>query len=690
MSDIIFEKACNPKGGGYDENEDISVNLAIASPLLSRFDLIMILHDKKDLDWDRRVSSFILNGHNLSDINSIDDEEENEKPSLKVKKEKTNEGVSTEGFNSSGSNFSSSSNSNDDDKKKIQSDLWTLEQLKSYIAFVKSTIHPEINHEAQQILMAYYRKQRSADLRNQARTTIRLLESMVRLTQAHARLMFKQTAEIQDAIFAIILMECSLNCTSLDSALSALHSTFPADPDLLYPKQEMKILKKLGLEHLCTSSTPPPSSVSSSPPALHFDFPNNNNNNNNVNKINNNNRKRNTAINNNNNNNNNGSISSYFNRSRANKDEEEDDEKSITDFINNTKNNKKKSNISNNNNNNSNIANIANISTSNDNDVRGDDFDEENTEKMSTQNIKEHTNNRNNFNNNQNNHSNSKNKNNITNNNINNNNNNQSLNKDLFQNQKKNNSDLNKIANTIINEKEDKQEKVPINTERVSLEKTEEGSLFSRLAPNDFSRKRNHNFIDDFDVDDIDDFDDQTPTTNESPQTFQKSNVKSFISETAEKKIENSKVVNKQVFSVHTMFSSLQEENNNNNVANDSPSRQSPKKKQKLDDEWDEFADNVSTGCSPPSSVFSSNPIASIAVPNFSASFSLPTFEGIPKAPSLSLHSNFSSLIGQNNHKVDEDIDDLDLDDDDSSSSKGNTTIEFKMPLVTQKRKSFV
>ncbi|XP_021911294.1 probable DNA helicase MCM9, partial [Carica papaya] len=51
--------ATNPKGQ-FDPDQSLSVNTALSGPLLSRFDIILVLLDTKNPDWDIVVSSHIL------------------------------------------------------------------------------------------------------------------------------------------------------------------------------------------------------------------------------------------------------------------------------------------------------------------------------------------------------------------------------------------------------------------------------------------------------------------------------------------------------------------------------------------------------------------------------------------------------------------------------------------------------
>eukprot|EP00257_Ricinus_communis_P026924 XP_025014338.1 probable DNA helicase MCM9 isoform X2 [Ricinus communis] len=195
---IVFG-ATNPKGQ-YDPYQTLSVNTALSGPLLSRFDIVLVLLDTKNPEWDAVVSSHIL-----------------------AEKE------------------SGKGNENDD-----LANIWTLAMLRRYIHFVKGYFKPILTTEAEKIISSYYQLQRRSATDNAARTTVRMLESLIRLAQAHARLMFRNEVTTLDAIMAILCIESSMTTSAIvDSIGNALHSNFTENPDQEYMKQERLILAKL-------------------------------------------------------------------------------------------------------------------------------------------------------------------------------------------------------------------------------------------------------------------------------------------------------------------------------------------------------------------------------------------------------------------------------------------------------------
>lgn len=196
---IVFG-ATNPKGH-YDPGQSLSVNTTLSGPLLSRFDIVLVLLDTKNPEWDAVVSSHIL---------AEPEESENGK------------------------------------RDENLANIWPLPLLRRYIHFVKGYFKPVLTKEAEKVISSYYQLQRRSATHNAARTTVRMLESLIRLAQAHARLMFRNEVTRLDAITAILCIESSMTTSAIvDSVGNALHSNFTENPDQEYAKQERLILEKL-------------------------------------------------------------------------------------------------------------------------------------------------------------------------------------------------------------------------------------------------------------------------------------------------------------------------------------------------------------------------------------------------------------------------------------------------------------
>lgn len=194
----------NPKGT-YDPYQPLTVNTTLSGPLLSRFDIVLVLLDTKNPEWDKIVSSHILNEHS---------------------KHQESSGVN----NSRG--------------------FWNLAMLRRYVQYVKEHFQPVLTSEAESVIISYYQLQRRSGTQNAARTTIRMLESLIRLAQAHARLMFRDKVTRADAIAAVFCVESSMTTSAmLDNVGNALHSSFANNPDDEYAKQERLILEKLNLSN---------------------------------------------------------------------------------------------------------------------------------------------------------------------------------------------------------------------------------------------------------------------------------------------------------------------------------------------------------------------------------------------------------------------------------------------------------
>ncbi|XP_076180354.1 DNA helicase MCM9 [Ptiloglossa arizonensis] len=197
--------AINPSGGQFDDEEEWETNLG--DPLLSRFDLILLLRDNRNPEWDRLTSDHILRAAYETRENTAQTDSKNHIELLK-----------SEG-------------------------LWKEDTLREYLAYIHS-LQPILTKEAELVLRTIYLYHRSHPGRREERTTVRLLDSLIRLAEGHAKLMYKSKIELMDAIYVVKLIgveptfETDLGCS------------FPSDPMATYRSEGRKLLRIIGLEQL--------------------------------------------------------------------------------------------------------------------------------------------------------------------------------------------------------------------------------------------------------------------------------------------------------------------------------------------------------------------------------------------------------------------------------------------------------
>jgi DNA replication licensing factor MCM6 len=133
--------AANPIYGRYDRSKTLRANVQLSAPILSRFDLFFVVLDECDDVADYNVAKHIIDVHRC-------DEAVVEPP-------------------------------------------FTQDQMLRYIRFAR-TLNPQITEESRRVLVDCYRKLRQGDTMGRSRTayriTVRQLESLIRLSEALARL----------------------------------------------------------------------------------------------------------------------------------------------------------------------------------------------------------------------------------------------------------------------------------------------------------------------------------------------------------------------------------------------------------------------------------------------------------------------------------------------------------------------
>ncbi|VEN36802.1 unnamed protein product, partial [Callosobruchus maculatus] len=188
--------AANPAGGHYNKAKTIAENLKISSPMLSRFDLIFILLDQPNEQMDLLLSRHVLSLHKANKI-----------------KRNLNE-TTFDGSEIEENSFRERLRNTDENIDHLPHTLF-----RKYIAYAQKYVKPYLSDEAKEIIKEFY-----LSLRKQFKTgdctpiTTRQLNSLIRLTQARAKVELREEATRDDAKDVIELMRFSLVDVFTDSS----------------------------------------------------------------------------------------------------------------------------------------------------------------------------------------------------------------------------------------------------------------------------------------------------------------------------------------------------------------------------------------------------------------------------------------------------------------------------------------
>jgi len=160
--------AANPMFGKYDPFKQLTENINLPIPLLTRFDLIFVVRDIASEERDRQIAQHIINQHGESESDTAS--------------------------------------------------LIDVDILTKYLAYAKR-IDPVLTKGAENKIMEFYLKMRSVEGEEKEKMitiTPRQLEGLIRLATARARLLLKNQVEDDDADRAITLFTKMLENSGVD------------------------------------------------------------------------------------------------------------------------------------------------------------------------------------------------------------------------------------------------------------------------------------------------------------------------------------------------------------------------------------------------------------------------------------------------------------------------------------------
>ncbi|THU48148.1 hypothetical protein C4D60_Mb09t23160 [Musa balbisiana] len=168
--------AANPVGGRYDSSKTFTQNVELTDPIISRFDILCVVKDIVDPVTDEMLARFVVDSHAKSQPKGATLEDQ------------------------------PASNSQDElaSSRPVDPEILSQDMLKKYITYAKLNVFPKLHDADLDKFKHVY-----ADIRRESshgqgiRIAVRHIESMIRMSEAHARMHLRNYVCQEDEDMAI-------------------------------------------------------------------------------------------------------------------------------------------------------------------------------------------------------------------------------------------------------------------------------------------------------------------------------------------------------------------------------------------------------------------------------------------------------------------------------------------------------
>lgn len=222
--------AANPDEGRFDPYKTVSEQIDLEPPLVSRFDLIFIFKDTPDTDEDSKIAAHILDTNQSGEQNA--NETVNQTPTepdtqlqnntntehTELQDTPTHEDTVEDFLDIDLEDTTATHSSSQPDTSETKpNEHIDSTFFRKYIAYARQNVKPVMTEAAKQEIQDFYvtiREDGADDGR--ISITARKLESIVRLSEASARIRLSDTVTKQDTTQAITILKKSLRDAGTD------------------------------------------------------------------------------------------------------------------------------------------------------------------------------------------------------------------------------------------------------------------------------------------------------------------------------------------------------------------------------------------------------------------------------------------------------------------------------------------